>query len=123
MTATNCSIIVNPGSGSVGGADEENARANMRALAEEVAQRYGADVEVGAPKGERKGRWVFPLTVSRGGASRTHEVEMPGLPLERVRWRSPEDGSIWDFPRLYVDGSSWIWKFAVAVLDPDEQQG
>jgi len=113
-------VVINPGSGPVPGATEANAKDNMTAFAEEVAERYGADVSVGDVIGESDGRWTFPLVVRKDGKVHEHDVDMPGLPLERVCWRSEEDGSIWDFPRLYVDGSSWIWKFAVKVLDPDE---
>ncbi len=38
---------------------------------------------------------------------------MPGFPLDRVRYIEGEKRSILDFPRLYVDGSSWIWYIGI----------
>jgi hypothetical protein len=32
-----------------------------------------------------------------------------------VRYLGIPGQNIWDFPRLFVDGSSWVWKFAIAV--------
>jgi len=31
---------------------------------------------------------------------------MPGLPIDEVHWMRQHDQNIWDFPRLYVGGSS-----------------
>jgi hypothetical protein len=47
---------------------------------------------------------------------RVCNVAMPGLPLERVRFLGLQDQDIWRFPRLYVDGGSWVWKYAVGIL-------
>lgn len=38
---------------------------------------------------------------------------MPGWPLGQVRWQP--DADAWQFPRLYVDGGSWLWGFAVGI--------
>lgn len=53
---------------------------------------------------------------------RKASVDMPGTPLTEVRYIDGADP--WRFPRLYVDGSSWLWEFAVdmtrlALRDPD----
>lgn len=98
-------IIINPGSGPVADATYENAAENMATFASEV----GADPEIKVGEDNGDGRWTF--TISKSGA--THEVRMPGLPLEEVRYVGSEGQNIWDFPRLYVDGSSWVWEFAV----------
>ncbi|MGE0199282.1 MAG: hypothetical protein AB7O96_00975 [Pseudobdellovibrionaceae bacterium] len=45
--------------------------------------------------------------------TRCHKVEMPGLPIDQVRFINAEDQNIWDFPRLYIDGSSWAWNFGI----------
>lgn len=58
---------------------------------------------------DANGRFRFVLV--RG--ERRCEIDMPGLPIDRVRYVGGEGQDIWDFPRLYVDGSSWVWKFAV----------
>jgi hypothetical protein len=110
------SIIINPGSGPVDGATYENAAANMDAF---VADLHGIWTWRRAVKGpdddfdwddDDDGRWPFIVTHVASGIQRV--IEMPGLPLEQVRWMDEPDQDIWDFPRLYVDGSSWVWKFA-----------
>lgn len=114
------SIIINPGSGPVDEADEGSARANMQTLADDLREQ-GCEVgEVTLRQDEGDGRWSFDINVN--GTAR--EVAMPGLPIEQVRWVDDPDQNIWHFPRLYVDGSSWVWLFALGVLaepeDPDE---
>jgi hypothetical protein len=42
---------------------------------------------------------------------------MPGCELEKVRTSKP-----WYSPRLYVDGSSWLWGFAIGFISFDEKQ-
>lgn len=61
---------------------------------------------------EGNGRFTFTLAFGEG---LQFEIEMPGLPIEKVRWTGAADQDIWDYPRLYVDGSSWVWKYAVNV--------
>jgi len=41
---------------------------------------------------------------------------MPGLPLDLVRYTGENGQNIWNFPRLYLDDSSWVWKFAANIL-------
>lgn len=111
------SIIINPGSGPVGGATVEHARANAVVLVADVALQYGVDTVVEPPFTDLgDGRWSFVLVI----ADTRHEVQMPGLPVEQVRYLGTEDQNIWDFPRLYVDGSSWVWKYAVNNCGPEE---
>lgn len=111
------SIIINPGSGPVGGATIAHARANAHVLADDVARRYDAGTEVQSEFTDQgDGRWTFLLTVG----DTEHEVDMPGLPVEEVRYLGTEDQNIWDFPRLYVDGSSWVWKWAIEQCGPGE---
>lgn len=103
------SIIVNPGTGPVTRATEQHANKNMRQLVKDS----GADSFERTPKVDYgEGRYAFNL--KRG--SRTHEIQMPGLALKRVRYLDHPDQNIWDFPRLYVDGSSWVWKYAVSAI-------
>jgi hypothetical protein len=55
------------------------------------------------------GRWEFTI---RHGKHKC-VVDMPGRALYRVRWMKEPGQDIWEFPRLYVDGSSWVWLFAI----------
>ena len=106
--------VINAATGPVPGAAEDNAVANMAVLCDDLRAR-GLDVETfirrrGSDTGD--GRYAFDLIVN--GTSR--EILMPGLPAERVRWL---EGSPRGFPRLYVDGSSWLWGIALNILVPE----
>lgn len=103
------SILINPGSGPVGKeVSWDNAYENIRA--------YIADCEipmriVSSQHEDDEGRYLFVLRNDEYDYQ--IEVEMPGLPLESVRYVKGEKRSILDFPRLYVDGSSWIWYIGI----------
>lgn len=104
---SNARVIINPGSGPVSGATPAQALANTEVFAQEIG---GAKIE--GPLGtEGDGRWKFRL--SRDGLF--VEIDMPGIELESVRYLGSGDQNIWDFPRLYVDGGSWVWKYAVGT--------
>lgn len=102
-------IVINQGSGSVvGELSWDNAYENIRA--------YIADCEipmrvVRSEHEDDEGRYLFVLRNDEYDYQ--VEVEMPGLPLDKVRYVKGDKRSILDFPRLYVDGSSWIWHLAV----------
>jgi hypothetical protein len=107
-------VVINPGSGPVADATEEHAAENMRHFVTDCkvdGLRFVRvpDVDYG------DGRFAFLLWKQE----RCHEIQMPGLPLDQVRFTGAGHQSIWDFPRLYVDGSSWVWKFA--VLDAESE--
>lgn len=117
-------IIINPGSGPVSGATRENADANIAAFAIDLMV-FGHAKTVRMLDGinssqvtERDGRWIYSILAD----GETHEIEMPGLPIEQVRWMNLPEQNIWDFPRLYVDDSSWVWFFALSstMNEPDE---
>jgi hypothetical protein len=101
--------FINPGTGPVYDATAEYAEANMDQLL--------ADCNLPAP-----GRWERTPDKDCGGgryafsihcADRSCEVEMPGRPLDEVRYTKAPGQNIWHYPRLYVDGDSGVWKFAV----------
>ena len=111
-------VIINPGSGPVDNHNEENAIENIK--------HYITDCKVDGLKFIRipredynkeyqDGRYAF--LVWKG--NRCHEIQMPGTPLNKVRYMGEEDQNVWDFPRLYVDGSSWLWCYA--ILDDDDE--
>lgn len=106
MDSLTKAIIINPGSGPVRAATEEQATENIAVFAEDVAGEWRG------PTGpEDEGRW--PYVIFRDG--REIDVEMPGIGLQQVRYLGRDDQNIWDFPRLYVDGGSWVWEFGVRV--------
>lgn len=112
-------LIINPGSGPVANATRENAAANMRQFAADCKATF-TDLP-DDPAYAYKGRFAFTLIrMNSGGQVQTHEIQMPGLPLDQVRYLGPPQ-NIWDFPRLYVDGSSWVWKYAIHIGQWDDE--
>ena len=112
-------IAINPGSGPVSEATEQNAIDNMGQFTADLRER-GVGVNTftrrpGADYGD--GRYAFAVHTDDGLDT---EVQMPGLPLDQVRWLRAEGQDIWDFPRLYVDDGSWIWYFALNCFMPDD---
>ncbi|MGW3152743.1 hypothetical protein [Streptomyces sp. NPDC001089] len=109
-------LFINPGSGPVHGATEEQAAINITVFGDDLRRAGVAvtsgDRTPGADYGE--GRFAFTLTTDDG---RSIEIQMPGLPLRQVRFMSEDGQNIWDFPRLYVDGSSMVWEFALSVCE------
>lgn len=102
-------MIINPGTGPVENATEKNAIDNIKHYITDCGLK---DVEYfRLPDQDDEGRFTFLLYDQDN--TRCHTVDMPGLPLEKVRYMQNEDQNIWDFPRLYVDGSSWVWCFGM----------
>lgn len=114
-------IVINPGSGPVDGANAAQAARAMQQFVHDLGERgitvgsyirnEGADYDAE----DHDGRFAFDLAFTDG---RTAQVQMPGLPVEKVRWLGP-DQDIWQFPRLYVDDNSWVWFFALNACHPD----
>lgn len=101
-------IIMNPGSGAIKeDVTWENAYENIKVFIadSEIPLRITRSFHEAD-----EGRYLFVLKNYQYDYQ--IEVEMPGLPLERVRYVEHDKRNILDFPRLYVDGSSWIWYIA-----------
>lgn len=108
------SLIINPGTGPVENATEQNAWIAMN--------RFRADVEhemdcrgdlhdlhqYRLPMFDRDGRFGFVLGNSYG--ERAVLIRMPGCDKNVTR-----EGRPWRSPRLYLDGSSWLWQYAVRL--------
>ena len=111
------SVVINPGSGPVDGANEEHAIAAVQKFIEDLGL---GDVEaLRASEVDEGGRFGFELVKDPYSVL----IEMPGLAVDRVRYVAAPTQNIWDFPRLYVDGSSWVWLYALKaashVLSPE----
>ena len=107
------SIFINPGSGPVLNATRENAEANMVVfIADLKTNGYAKSVDMIRQRHAPETRGRFTYIILADGEQ--HEIEMPGLPVEQVRWMDRPEQNIWDFPRLYVDGSSWVWYYALS---------
>lgn len=113
-------IIINPGTGPVHEATEQHAATNITVFADDLRRAgLGVDGCTRLPDADYgDGRFAFALAMADG---RAVEIQMPGLPLDQVRYMKEDGQNIWDFPRLYVDDSSWVWKWALTVCEPDEE--
>lgn len=89
----------------VDAASVEQAVENVLALLKD------AGVEATVRPAERRDDGRFRFQLERSGY--VCELDMPGLPLERVAgFTGARDQNVWDFPRVYV-GSSCLWYSAV----------
>ena len=116
-------VIINPGTGPVANATEQAAYENVIALVKDAlgesmalgpsgdTARIARDLSLGEGTDEG-GRFSYVVTLG----DRTCAIDMPGIALERVRYTGADGQNIWHFPRLYVDGSSWVWMYAVEML-------
>ncbi len=108
-------VVINPGTGPVEGSTLDNAYTNMAALVRDAGW-PGAKCRRDPTRDVEGGRWPFLITCPPNkDEPREWEllVDMPGIPLDEVRYTGEPGQNIWHFPRLYVDGSSCVWKFAV----------
>lgn len=103
--------IIILGAGPVKSASEENANQNIAQLVRDV-DLEGITCQRDVFKDYGKGRFAYQLSC----AKRTVEVQMPGCPLNSVRFLGEQGQNIFDFPRLYLDGSSVVWKYAVGII-------
>jgi hypothetical protein len=118
-------VHINPGSGPVNAATVEQAEINIRAFAADLTARghhnvtteRKADADYNTTDGDGRFCWLVSVDDEPD-----EEVQMPGIPLDRVRWLGSDGQDIWQFPRLYVDDSSWIWYFALQQFR-DEPSG
>ena len=108
------SIVINPGTGPVYKASEWRAVENIKHFIADCGKEGIQSVRI-PHRDYGEGRFAFLLWKD----TRCHEIQMPGLPLSEVRYMGEPEQSIFDFPRLYVDGNSWIWKYALLMADAD----
>lgn len=106
-------VMINPGAQLDVSGTFRHALKNVRQLRRDVCAAVGVSVRQVAltrspdDHGDRARR-AFRLTGPK--CERGVVVFVPGLPLAEVR----TDRGL--APRLYVDGNSWWWKFAVSTL-------
>lgn len=106
-------FVLNPGTGPILESSREQARANLPVFLKDAG--YSIDeVIIMEPNEEpTDGRYRFNIQYG----DRMCRVYMPGLPLERVRYTGSPGQFAGDFPRLYIDHSSWLWQFAVNAIN------
>ena len=110
IRTTNGDIILNPGTEPVADATLTHATLNVIRLLEDAELSEATSTR--NPHADDGGRFGFTIATDEKAC----EVEIPGIPLDQVRFTGDGEQSIWDFPRLYVEGSSWVWKYAVPAL-------
>jgi hypothetical protein len=105
-------VLINPGSGPVQNGSKEQSEINIK--------QFIADLEINGNyefvKVEDDGRHTYKVW----NETHSHEIDMPAIPLENVRYLGTDGQKIFDFPRLFVDGSSFVWKYALNVCFNDE---
>lgn len=106
-------IAINPGSGKVENGTWEQAYINMKKFIEDCEVSMHLVRTEFEP--DEDGRYLFVIDADEFDYET--EIEMPGLSLENVRFVGEEGQNIWNFPRLYVDGGSWIWKYALITKE------
>lgn len=114
-------IKVNPGSGLVevgpGPAGVAHAKQNILQLILDAGLDLD-DVRVERnPEEDGNGRYCF-LLLATGSDGKEYqcEVDMPGIDLAKVRYTGTKNQDIFKFPRMYIDGSSWIWSIGKGVI-------
>jgi hypothetical protein len=104
-------VIINPGSEDLNEGTEENAIENMKHF---IVDCNVEDLQfLRYEDADDYGRFAFLVFVSTKYHSydRVHIIHMPGLTLDRVRYTQGKNP--WNYPRLYMDWSSWLWTYAL----------
>ena len=102
-------MIVNPGTSPMRDTSPKLAKAG---IAQFVKDLHMEDLKIKRDKkGDNDGWYGFMLKSEHAKVS----VLMPGLPMSAMRWMPGDKESAWVFQRLYVDGGSWLWKFALEI--------
>lgn len=101
-------ISVNPGPGDVQSGTWEQAYENIK--------QFIKDCEI--PMHIEKSDFLedecgYSFTLKADNCDWIAEIFMPGLPLCQVRFMEEPDQNPYDFPRLHINGSSWLWKYAL----------
>ena len=109
VTVGNRRVFINPGAGPVTDANIDHALRNI--------EHFIKDIGIAGVEWEHNealtadGRYGLTLTAPNGSMC---QIEMPGRELSGVRFTGEANQNIWHFPRLYVDGNSWVWQYAVS---------
>lgn len=103
--------MLNPGTGPVPNASEDQAAANVAEFVDELREAGGVNVVSfvrAATSDYGEGRYAFELLTDD---ERRIEVQMPGIQIDLLRE---------SWARLYIDGSSWEWEYALRKCRPTD---
>lgn len=120
-------VVINPGTGGLNiPHTEAQARLNMRQFIQDSHAQMGIASGLHWRRSRKRdygdGRYAFMVTFDECPGVRV-EVQMPGYVLVRVRPDDLDNYDTWEFPRLYIDGSRWLWQYAILdydVFTPDD---
>lgn len=104
-------VIINPGTGPVLGT-ERTAWRLMGEFAADLVD-MGLDIyqiEHQTQHDDGEGRFRFEVYARKGRVERSFDIDMPGV-------EAAAKGEPWVSPRLYVDGSSWLWGYALGIVE------
>lgn len=102
-------LFVNPGTGDVEDATLKDAKDSIEQFVSELKI---DDITIKhRSKRDERGRYCFVLKHN----GQKCEIMMPGIPIEQVKFSDPKTQNAWHYPRLYVDGGSWLWLYAVEI--------
>lgn len=102
-------VSINPGTGPVSDNGTNQSEINIKKFIEDL----GVNATFEFKEVLEDGRHSYEIHFN----GNTHYIDMPAIPIENVRYVGGPEQNIWHFPRLYVDGSSWVWKYALNVCD------
>lgn len=109
--------VINPGTGPCEDATLENAIKNMEQFIKDSPCATRFERDEGNDMGEGRFAFLVYWDGMPGKSTKSIQVDMPGLPLEQVRYMGLDGQKPGDFPRLYVGGGSWWWKFGLLKED------
>lgn len=115
-------VALNPGTEPRDEATLKHAEANLKQFLAEAFPCPRLIRQERLPDLDGEGRFGFRLSWSshpelplfEGAHDLEAELEMPGLPLAQVHCEAHDNP--WGFPRLYLNGSSWLWSLAVGQI-------
>ena len=100
-------IFINPGSGTIAFGSKEQSEINIKQFILDTKLPYKFKFE---SEGD-DGRHSYKIWDENS----EHTIAMPALPLEQVRYTDAPNQKIFHFPRLFIDFSSFVWKYAVEI--------
>ncbi len=118
--------VVNHGSEPISEASLCLAEVAVDRFAQQAAQVHGMRLRGRRrlSEADRHGRFGFVLVFAcAGGQEIEHEIAMPGVRLDLVEYRAQDRTSAWDIHRLYLNGASWLWEFAINLCGGPVQRG
>jgi len=102
-------IQVNPGTQPVLDATEDQAKVNMVQFLTDSHVTRKSHLGLFRRPDQDYGNGRFAFEVCHPEYSVGVIVQMPGAPLDKVRYMMIRGQNIWNFPRLYVNDLSLVW--------------